>query len=427
MKEKNILLVTAEMGFGHLRAIKPLSDILQNPIIELSKNDNSSEKEKKRWNKIRNQYEYLSRCKDKPIIGKLIYPIFNQLLKIPTNTTKDLSSASYQVKLLSYFIRKKNICNGILSLLKKKENSTLLTSFYAPAIANDIYNKTKSYCIICDSDINRVWVSKNPKESNITYFSPCQTASNRLKQYGIDEKNIILTGFPFPKELIGNTNKDILINNFTKRLSKLTKNEQIFLNLLKNLDFASHHSLTSLKDNKLEITLAIGGAGAQKNLAKKIIEDLENLLLEDKVKLNLVTGIKGEVKDYFTLLCQKAQLENINIVYADNFDDYYNLFNKTIANTDILITKPSELTFYCALGLPILLTEPIGYQEEKNKQWAFENNFALNFPYHESLDKFIEREITNNTFAEIATNAFKNNSQNGVYQIIDYIEKQNSI
>lgn len=425
MKEKNILLVTAEMGFGHLRAIKPLSDILQNPIIELSKNDNSSEKEKKHWNKIRKQYEYLSRCKDKPITGILIYPIFNQLLKISKNTTKDLSKASYQVKLLYYLIKKRNICNGIMSLLKNKENSSLLTSFYAPAIANDIYNKTKSYCIICDSDINRVWVSKNPKESNITYFSPCQTASNRLKQYGINEKNIILTGFPFPQELIGTAKKEILENNFIKRLLKLTKNEQTLLNLLKNLDLSNYNATSSLNDNKLEITLAIGGAGAQKNLAKKIIEDLENQLLEDNIKLNLVAGIKREVNEYFIHLCQKAQLKNINIIYADNFDEYYNLFNKTIANTDVLITKPSELTFYCALGLPILLTEPIGYQEERNKQWALENNFALDFPYHESLDKFIEREITNNSFAEIATNAFKNNSQNGVYQIIDYIEKQN--
>ena len=92
MKEKNILLVTAEMGFGHLRAIKPLSDILQNPIIELSKNDNSSEKEKKHWNKIIKQYEYLSRCKDKPITGILIYPIFNQLLKYGNITSFKIPS-----------------------------------------------------------------------------------------------------------------------------------------------------------------------------------------------------------------------------------------------------------------------------------------------------------------------------------------------
>ncbi len=418
MKDNHIFLVTAEMGFGHLRAIKPLSDVMQKPIIELSKNDDSSDKEKKQWNKIRKQYEFMSRCKDKPIIGKFIYPIFNQLLKIPTNTTIDLSKPSYQVKILNYFIRRKDVCNGIVSILKNNENSTLLTSFYAPAIANDIFNTTKSYCIICDADINRVWVSRNPKESNITYFTPCQTASNRLKQYGIDEKNIILTGFPFPKELVGCTKQEILEYNFTKRLSKLTKDNLVFSNILKKLNLTHYQNFSFIHHKKLEITLAIGGAGAQKELAKKIITDLKSLLFEDKIKLNLVAGIKSEVKEYFTMLSNKHIQKNINIIYADNFEEYYHLFNKTIANTDILITKPSELTFYCALGLPILLTEPIGYQEERNKQWALENKFALNFPYHESLDKFIEREIANNTFAEIATNALINNSQSSVYQAL---------
>ncbi len=40
-----------------------------------------------------------------------------------------------------------------------------------------------------------------------------------------------------------------------------------------------------------------------------------------------------------------------------------------LRTTDILWTKPSELSFYTALGLPIIMTPPLGSQEEFNRKW----------------------------------------------------------
>jgi hypothetical protein len=36
---------------------------------------------------------------------------------------------------------------------------------------------------------------------------------------------------------------------------------------------------------------------------------------------------------------------------------------------DVLWTKPSELSFYCALGLPIVMAPPVGAQEKANQEW----------------------------------------------------------
>ena len=59
------------------------------------------------------------------------------------------------------------------------------------------------FCIICDADISRSWVSLYPKESRIKYFAPNSWVVNRLKLYGVKQENIFLTGYPLPIENIG--------------------------------------------------------------------------------------------------------------------------------------------------------------------------------------------------------------------------------
>jgi len=43
-----------------------------------------------------------------------------------------------------------------------------------------------------------------------------------------------------------------------------------------------------------------------------------------------------------------------------------------LRKTDILWTKPSELSFYTALGLPIILAPTVGSQEDFNEEWLLE-------------------------------------------------------
>ena len=48
-----------------------------------------------------------------------------------------------------------------------------------------------------------------------------------------------------------------------------------------------------------------------------------------------------------------------------------------LAETDVLWTKPSELTFFGALGLPLILSEPVGIHESYNRRWARERGAGL--------------------------------------------------
>ena len=38
----------------------------------------------------------------------------------------------------------------------------------------------------------------------------------------------------------------------------------------------------------------------------------------------------------------------------------------------MLWTKPSEMTFYAALGIPLILAPPLGAHERYNRRWALE-------------------------------------------------------
>ena len=51
--------------------------------------------------------------------------------------------------------------------------------------------------------MSRTWVSKDPKRSRINFFAPNKRVVERLKEYGVPENRIFFTGFPLPKENIG--------------------------------------------------------------------------------------------------------------------------------------------------------------------------------------------------------------------------------
>jgi hypothetical protein len=68
---------------------------------------------------------------------------------------------------------------------------------------------------------------------------------------------------------------------------------------------------------------------------------------------------------------------NVPILTATHFDEYYRKFNALLRRTDILWTKPSELSFYAGLGLGVVLAKPVGSHERYNRRWLREQGVAL--------------------------------------------------
>lgn len=163
-KTSKAWIVSADMGYGHQRAVYPLRDIAEEGIITVGSSESISKTEKKLWKRLLDAYEFFSRAKGIPIIGRPLFSMLDTLMYIPSfYPQRNLSSTTFQVNLLESTIEK-GLCSGMLEKISTKI-LPLVTSFYAPAIAADKRGFPKIYCIICDADINRVWVAKHPWEA----------------------------------------------------------------------------------------------------------------------------------------------------------------------------------------------------------------------------------------------------------------------
>ncbi|MFH1430778.1 MAG: hypothetical protein ABIG71_04685, partial [Candidatus Uhrbacteria bacterium] len=119
----------------------------------------------------------------------------------------------------------------------------------------------------------------------------------------------------------------------------------------------------------------VGGAGAQKRTAVDALRSLRGRIRRNELRLILIAGTRRDVAKYFESAVRQQRLGDalkrgaIRILYESERHAYFAAFSQAMRETDILWTKPSELSFYTGLGLPIIMSEPIGSQEDFNREW----------------------------------------------------------
>ena len=422
---KKAWVVSADMGYGHQRAVYPLKDIAEDGLITVGSSEDISRSEKKLWKRLLNAYEFFSRAKSIPLIGPPLFSMLDALQYIPSfYPARNLSHTTFQVNLLESTIEK-GLCKGMLEKISTK-NIPLITSFYASAVAADKKGFNKVYCIICDADINRVWVAKYPWESRIEYFTPCGKVAQRLKAYGVSDERIHLTGFPLPIELLGDENLSTLKKNLAQRLYYLDPKGKFWARHGRNVEyFLGKENCVFRNDRVLTVTYAVGGAGAQREIGEKIAQSLKTKLRAGEIRLNLVAGIRKEVKDFFQSVKEEIDPigEDIKIIYSEKLSEYFDLFNESLHETDILWTKPSELSFYCALGIPIVMSPIIGSQEKFNRKWLREIQAAMKQEKPDYTDQWLNDLLNRGTLAESAWDGFLKARKLGTFKILKVLEK----
>lgn len=415
-------VVTAEMGYGHQRAVYPFKEIAEDKIISVGSGEASSQTEKKHWRRVLGAYEFLSRAKSIPVIGNPIFNLLDAFLHIPSfYPIRNLSSITFQTNLLEKSI-KQGLCEGMLKKAAAK-NLSILTSFYAPAVAADMKGFNQIYCIICDADLNRVWVAKDPYESRIKYFAPCGKAAQRLRAYGVPDERIFLTGFPLPQNLVGE-DISILKRNLSERLFYLDPQKKFRSRHGMNVNhYLGGENYSLNKERALTITYAVGGAGAQKEIGKKIAVSLKKKIREGKLKLNLVAGTREPVNEYFQNIKTEIDSENIEVIFSPDLFDYFDKFNDTLHTTDILWTKPSELSFYSGLGIPIIMAPAIGSQEKFNSKWLLEIHAGIKQENPDFTDQWLYDYLNKGMLAEAAWSGFLKARKLGTYKILEVLKE----
>jgi hypothetical protein len=139
----------------------------------------------------------------------------------------------------------------------------------------------------------------------------------------------------------------------------------------------------------------------------------------------LVAGNRKDVYNFFKKETKKIFInsKNVEIIYNSDKIGYFKLFNKILRETDVLWTKPSELTFYSGLGLPIIMSDPIGSQENYNREWLFSIGAGINNKNPKYTNEWLFDWLESGWLAEAAVQGFLNAPNQGVKNIESIVLK----
>jgi len=415
--QRRAWVVAADMGYGHQRTAYPLRDIaFGGKVINANSYSGIPKKDKRVWQQTRSLYEFVSRFKRIALLGGLVFSIMDKFQKILTYYPKrDLSRPDFSLKNIFYFIQRgwgKDLVERF-----KKNPLPIISTFFTPAfMAEELKYPSDIYCVICDADIARSWVSLDPQKSKIKYFASNTWTRDRLKLYGVNSKKIALTGYPLPKENIGK-NQETLKEDLRHRIVNLDPSKRyrkiygpLIKGILGKLPEKSNHPLT--------IMFSIGGAGAQKEICLSAINNLKKKIKDRKLRFIIAVGVREELRKYFTENIRGLKLDHaVHILSGITADEYFKNFNEALRETDVLWTKPSELSFYAGLGIPIIIAPTIGSQEDFNKKWLLHVGAGIPQENPKYIDQWFFDLLNAGDLAEAAMQGFVEIEKMGTYNI----------
>ncbi len=420
------IVASVEMGFGHLRAAHALAAALGTPVTHADRPPLAGAEEERLWRSARRLYEATARASQLPLLGAPLRALLDSLTSIPHLYPKrDLSAATLQARSLERLIRK-GLGAGLVELLRQT-GAPLLTTYFATAVVADAHGCGPVYCVVTDVDLNRVWAPADPRQSRIVFLVPTRRALKRLRAYGVPRSRIELTGFPLPPELLGGPELTVLRRHLAGRLVRLDR-KGVFRGQARNeIEYFLGVDLPVDQERRPPLlTFTVGGAGAQAGLARALLRSLARLVRAGRLRLCLAAGIRPEIAARFEHWVTEAGLADrlggdVRIFLATDLDSYFAGFNQVLAETDILWTKPSEMTFFGALGIPLVFSQPVGMHERYNRRWAVENGAGLKQREPAHAGYWLREWLAEGTLAAAAWSGFMRLPKFGLHQIVERV------
>lgn len=407
-------VVAADMGYGHQRAAYPLRDIAYERIITANSEKVADPRELARWDRIQGFYEGMSRLSGVPVIGPYLWAAYDQLQRIASlYPNRDLSHPTLAVWYLDRLIER-GLARGVVEYASTKP-LPFVSTYFIPPLAAARAGLHPVFCIVTDVDIHRIWVGPRPAESRTVYFAPSEIGRLRLLQYGVPASRVFLTGFPLPDENLATLEHDL-----RGRIARLDPRRRFLARYGRTVKatIGEPHA----KPGPVTITYAVGGAGAQQEIAGYIIRSLADGIRAGRFRVNLVAGTRLAVRSFFLDAVEMYGLsdllhQGIHVIAALDKRAYFEAFNACLRDTDILWTKPSELVFYTALGLPILMTRPLGAHEAKNRQWVRRMGAGFTQEDPRACAEWLQHWIDQGMFAEAAFDGYMKAPRDGTENV----------
>ncbi len=429
-------VVAVNMGYGHERAAFALRHLAPGGNITVA-NDYPGipDRERRLWSAGKGFYEFVSRFKNVPLLGTAAFGILDGMQRIPEFYPKcDLSKPSLQVRQTYALIRSQGMCRDLISRFAERP-LPIVSTFFTPAFAAEEFGYPEDiYIVLCDADVSRAWVPLNPKKSRIKYLAPTGRVVERLKLYGVKEKNITLTGFPLPYESVGGSHSPEYVRaDLCRRMCNLDPHGNFVAKAQTLLDatFGGRHC--AMKPSTPSITFAVGGAGTQRELVALALRSLAESIRKNRITVNLVAGTRPEVNEYFereVRLCGLVAAQRagkVSILFETDRPKYFSSFTKLMRKTDMLWTKPSELSFYTGLALPIIMAPTVGSQEDFNRAWLTYVGGGADGLAPQYMNEWLFDWIASGALARMAWSGFTNAPTHGAYRIESLLRGDESV
>jgi Domain of unknown function (DUF6938) len=384
------------MGFGHLRAAHNIASHSKMPILRVDQDPYTNGVDELLWKSSQSIHTNASRDKE----GKsgFLYNWFESMMAIPENG----SPPSLGPLKFVHAMQKLGAGDKLFKTLDGN-HPTLLHTFYMPAMLSSYHGYSgKNFLLLCDTDFHRVWAPIDPRKYDLKYCVPISSSADRLTSYGVDKSKIFVTGFPLPMANTGGRDLRVSERDFDVRKSRLKSDSTL----------------------PLTIIFPFSGSGAYSNVLADLVKSIHEELKEGSLRLTVSCGDNRHALSKAENIFINYGIEDLEfaeIMFEEDVFAAFDEFNSALKSADVMITKPSEMVFYAALGIPLIFLPPIGAHEEKNRDYLFENECAVNMVPSTDFPKWLEKSRRRGFLVELAENGFTRLPKNGSVAIDELV------
>ena len=337
---KKILILYAAYGGGHYSAAKSIKKYL----------DNNYEVQ----TEIIDCIEYINK-----VLNKLTTEAYKEMArKVPSLWGKVYSKS--QKGLIGHVSSRTNKVMAIKlkNLIKEKKPDLVISTHpFSSQMVSYLKRKGKISCklatVLTDFAPHDQWLIGH--EYTEGFFVSNDNMKKYLKEYGIEDKKIHVTGIPLSDRFFENFDKDAIFNEFN-----LDKNKPVIL-------FFGGGEFGLGKDRPVQILDAL----------------IHNL---HTCQIIAISGKNPKMNANLKELVEKTNSQNRVRVM-----DYTNKVPELMSISSIVVTKPGGLTTSESLAsdLPMLVINPIPGQEEENAEFLEDHNVAVWLRKEEDPNKVI--------------------------------------
>ena len=386
------IITSALMGYGHLRAAHNLSCLGGAPVARVDREPFVGGIDELIWNSAQRIHTYGSR--DAESKNRFLYNWFDGLMRIQDHRKPPSLMGSKFIRLLSALKVGERFFDSL-----SPDYPTLLHTFYLQAMIS-LYRRYRgrNYLLLCDTEFHRVWVPIDPEEPNIDYMVPVPRSADRLMSYGVPSERIHVTGFPLPPVNTGAGDLATLITDLEIRRSRLGSGSTV----------------------PLTIMFPFSGAGAYSNMLAELVKSLLDDLRDGNVRLIVSCGDNEHaLKNAENLFVNYGldECEYTEVIFDRDLFKSLDKFNVALKSVDVIITKPSEMVFYAALGIPMIFLPPIGDHEARNREYLIDNKCAVDMSSIRDFPRWLDKSRKTGQLLELAEMGYQRLSKTGGFEI----------